>query len=142
MLRASGEVNGLEIDVEAALDRGFFGDCGVPGSAELLGFAAAVVSAAASGDRDGVQRARELLRARLGDDAVSEAAATVAAFCGLVRVADGTGIQLDDGVLAVSADLRARSGIDGFGGSANSDRATATGQRIEVELTDVAALFR
>jgi len=60
----------------------------------------------------------ELLDA-VGPDGLVEAAATIAIFSGLVRVADGTGIQLDDGVLADSADYRDRLGLNGFGGAAN-----------------------
>lgn len=56
----------------------------------------------------------------LGDDGVLEAAATVAIFAGLVRVADGTGIQLDAGALSDSADFRERLGVNEFGGAQNS----------------------
>ncbi len=104
----------------------------MPGSETLLRFAAAVLGGT------GVGSARERLVDELGQDAMWEAAGTIAAFCGLVRVADGTGIQLDDGVLAVSADLRGRSGIDGFGGAGNSGPAPAG----DFDLTDVAGLFR
>lgn len=124
-------MNGLTIDIDAVLDRSFFGECGVAGSAILLRFCAAVLS------RRRVDDARRALIDALGEDAMWEAAATVAAFCGLVRVADGTGIPLDDGVLAISADLRARTGIDRFGGALNSSPTAAT----NVELTDVAGLF-
>lgn len=65
--------------------------------------------------------AREALRQAVGDDALIEAAATIAIFNGLVRVADGTGIALDDGVLGYSADFRERLGLNEFGGAANSD---------------------
>lgn len=64
--------------------------------------------------------ARTRLESEVGTEGVWEAAATVAAFTGLVRVADGTGIQLDGGVLDASADIRARNGIDDFGGAVNS----------------------
>jgi hypothetical protein len=64
--------------------------------------------------------AREALRAQAGDDAVLEAAATIAIFAGLVRVADGTGIQLDAGVLADSSDFRDRLGLNAYGGAENS----------------------
>jgi len=125
-------VNGLDIDVAAVLDRSFSGDCGVPGSAELLRFADAVLG---GGD---IAAARAAVATALGDDAVWEAAATVAAFCGLVRVADGTGIPVDDGMLAASADLRAAHGIDGFAGATNSGPVVVT----DVDHTDVEALFR
>ena len=73
---------------------------------------------------DDQNAARVDLVAAVGSEGLREAAATVAVFNGLVRVADGTGIQLDGGVFAVSAADRARLGIDGFAGSANGGAST------------------
>ncbi len=70
------------------------------------------------GDAD---EARRAIVAALGEEALVEAAATIAIFNGLVRVADGTGIALDDGVLGYSFDFRERLGINKFGGALNSD---------------------
>lgn len=95
----------------------------MPHGAELLTFAAAAHAAAdaATGPDDpALSTAREQLRAAVGDGGLAEAAATVAAFNGLVRVADGTGIQLDAGVLHDSADFRAQLGVDRYGGAANT----------------------
>jgi hypothetical protein len=72
----------------------------------------------------------------VGAGGVLEAAATVAAFNGLVRVADGTGIQLDAGVLADSADFRSDLGIDRFAGAAST-----TTDPIAVGRSSVADLF-
>ena len=110
----SGEANGLTVDLEAVVDRDLIGDVGVPASAELLAFTNAVEL---GGD---VDAARGALADVIGADATLEAAATIAVFAGLVRVADGTGIQLDDGVFTVSADHRELLGINRFAGSANS----------------------
>ncbi len=63
---------------------------------------------------------REQLRADLGQHGLTEAAATVAIFNGLVRAADGTGIQLDERVFEVSGEFRDRLGLDNYGGAANS----------------------
>lgn len=60
---------------------------------------------------------------RVGPAAAAQAAATVSAFSGLVRVADGTGIPVDDGLAAVSVDLRGDLGLGSFGGAANSPEA-------------------
>lgn len=56
----------------------------------------------------------------MGPEAAGHAAATVSAFSGLVRVADATGIPIDDGLAAVSISARAELGIDGYSGAANS----------------------
>ncbi len=84
-----------------------------------------------------VLAAKRALESSVGTEGLWEAAATVAAFTGLVRVADGTGIQLDDGVLGASVDIRARSGIDGFAGAANSASALPR----SVEFSNVHDLF-
>lgn len=111
----SGEANGLTVDLAGATDRTFVGDVGVPASAELLAFTNAVQL----GDSN-VDETREALAAVIGDEAALEAAAIVAIFNGLVRVADGTGIKLDEGVFAASADVREELGFNEFAGAANS----------------------
>ena len=65
-----------------------------------------------------------------------EAAATIAIFNGLVRVADGTGIQLDAGVLADSADFRAAYGVDDYAGAANTETVP-----VAVDRSSVSDLF-
>jgi hypothetical protein len=111
----SSQALGLDVDYDRVLDRNFLGDVGVPHSSELLTFTNAVQI----GEPD-LTTARTRLTRSVGDIGVLEAAATIAVFNGLVRVADGTGIQLDDGVLAVSAQDRAQLGIDRFAGHANT----------------------
>ncbi len=110
----SGDVNELEVDIEAVLDPSRIGDFGVPAGEQLLRFVNAVEQS--SGDSP----ARSELAERVGRPAFVEAAATIAIFNGLVRVADGTGIALDDGILGFSADIRERSGINDFSGAGNS----------------------
>lgn len=44
-----------------------------------------------------------------------------AVFHGYVRVADGTGIPVDELVVATSADLREELGINAFAGMENTD---------------------
>ena len=114
LLRVSGDANGLTIDLQAALDRDHVGDVGVPASAALLAFTNVVEL---GGDVDG---ARAALVAEVGAEAAVEAAATIAVFNGLVRIADGTGIRLDDGVFSVSSDARELFGVNRFAGAANS----------------------
>lgn len=104
----------------------------MPAGAELLRFA----TAAHQLEPAGLAAARAELVDVVGPAGLDEAAATVAIFNGLVRVADGTGIQLDAGVLADSADFRADLGVDGFAGSANT-----TTTPVEVPRSSVTDLF-
>ncbi|MEM9033599.1 MAG: hypothetical protein AAGA99_00955 [Actinomycetota bacterium] len=83
---------------------------------ELEGFAAAVARGA-----DDLTERRDDLRERLGDERFAEAAAVTAAFHGYVRVAEGTGIPVDELVVATSTELRSELGIDAYAGRANSD---------------------
>ena len=95
----------------------------------LRAFAAAVAGI------DGIDDARSALGSRLDDPALVEAAAVVAVFHGFVRVADGTGLPVDELVMATSGDLRAELGIDAFPGRANS---AASGSILPPEAFDPA----
>jgi hypothetical protein len=115
LLRASSQAAGLQVDIDAVVDPASEGDAGVDCGSLLLAFA----TSAQRQHNDLTQR-REALTSAVGEDGLTDAAATVAIFSGLVRVADGTGIQLDDGALADSADYRDRLGVNAFGGAQNS----------------------
>lgn len=54
-----------------------------------------------------------------------------------MRVADGTGIPIDDGLAAVSAPIREELALAKLGGAANSNLEGVTEQR----FTDVESLF-
>ncbi len=56
--------------------------------------------------------ARSRLEDRIGADATVDAAAVLANFFMMTRVADGTGTPLDAGSVAISEDLRAGLGLD------------------------------
>jgi hypothetical protein len=103
------------VDLAAIVDRTFIGDVGVAAGRELLAFTNAVEA----GEPDLIA-ARSALVDVVGRDGLVEAAATIAVFNGLVRVADGTGIQLDPGLDSFSQADRARLGIDAFAGVANT----------------------
>ena len=63
---------------------------------------------------------RQEVESELGQLGVIEAAATVSAFEGLNRIADATGIQLDAGLAAESADFRAILGLDAYSGASST----------------------
>ena len=101
--------------MDLIVDPEFVGDVGIEHSPELLAFTNEV-------QRRGpeLEAARQALITAVGADGLVEAAATVAVFNGLIRVADGTGIQLDAGLYDYSHAERARLGIDEFAGAANT----------------------
>jgi len=110
------------IDLDRVVDLGYVGDVGLPHGAALLAF----VNAVHLGE-PALDDARRNLVEAVGDDGLTEAAATIAVFNGLVRVADGTGIQLDAGLDEFSRDDRTRLGIDRFAGAANTASAAPGG---------------
>ncbi|MGI9324990.1 MAG: hypothetical protein ACR2PZ_07210 [Pseudomonadales bacterium] len=83
----------------------------IEGSNELLAFAEAAVT----GDEDLPAR-RNAVIDRLGAEAMVEAAAVIGNFERMTRIADGTGIPLDDTMAAMSTDIRAELGINDFSG--------------------------
>ena len=115
LLSVSSERAGLEVDLDVAIDATRSGDAGIPAGAELLAFASA-----ANRRSPDLPAARDALKAVVGPAGLREAAGTVAIFNGLVRVADGTGIQLDPAMLTSTVETRKVLGIDSFGGAANS----------------------
>lgn len=56
--------------------------------------------------------AREALREALGPAALADAAAIVASFNAVVKIADGTGIPLEDFKAASTEDLRVALGLE------------------------------
>jgi len=78
--------------------------------AELLAFA----DAAIVGRAEEVAHARDAVEAGLGREATIDAAAVIAGFDAITRVADGTGIPLEPPKAEATADWRARLGIDDY----------------------------
>lgn len=127
----SSDAAGIDVNLDATVGR----DTGRSGLADgdlLIGFTEAVVRRG-----EDVAALRQELVDRIGPDAAGHTVATISAFSGLVRVADGTGIPIDDGLAAVSAETRSSLALDSLGGAANSklDEVTAS------EFDSVNALF-
>jgi hypothetical protein len=76
----------------------------------LIEFAEAVLSE----DDSALMRARDALVKELGRSGLADAAAVVGLFNAIDRVADATGIPLEDEKAAASADFRAALGLDRF----------------------------
>ena len=108
-LRASGQQTGNDYGLAAALGDDA-GDGGVPAGRQLLEFAEAVLD----DDAGRLTAARTACREAVGDDGLVDAAAVAAQFNAIVRIADATGMYLDDAVLEDTASVRAELGIDEF----------------------------
>ncbi len=94
-------------------------DGGVAHGAKLVSFTDAVM-----GDDDTLlDRERAALRAVLDDAAFVDTCATVGAFNVVDRVADATGIPLDDNLAKMSAEVRDELGLARFASSANTPAA-------------------
>ncbi len=86
------------------------GDGGIPHS-ELLGrFAEAAIGP----DAEALAAIRAELVSALGNDVLVDASAIVATFNAIDRVADATGIPIDEARIAVTEDLREQLGINAF----------------------------
>ena len=107
MLRGSGRHSGTDYRFEGVVE-GNDGS-GVVHEAELLAIADAAVGV--GGD---LAAARSALIARIGPEAMIDAAAVIAGFDAITRVADGTGIPLEPPKAEASADWRASLGIDAY----------------------------
>jgi len=110
MLRASIEYHGRDGDLRALTEGSKIGDAGIPHGERLVAFAEAAVA----GDSAQLATARDELRAALGPEGVVDAAGVIGNFQRMVRIADGTGIQIDGAVRALSEDFRADIGLEEF----------------------------
>ena len=107
MLRGSGRHSGTDYGLAGIVDGN--GGSGVAHEAELLAFADAAVGA-----DEALTEARAAVVVRLGEEAMADAAAVIAGFDAITRVADGSGIPLEPPKAAATADWRASLGIDAF----------------------------
>lgn len=107
LLRASGQHAGEQLEVGAALE-GSGEAAGVAHGALLVEYGEAMLR----GDAARQDRAREAVFAVLGAEALVDAAAVVASFNAVVKLADGAGIPLEDFKSEATADLREALGLE------------------------------
>ena len=109
LLRASGLTQDKAYDLTAVTGGGA-GDAGVPSGGLLIEFAEAVL-----GEDDArLARARAELGAAVGAAGLVDAAGVVGLFNAIDRIADATGIPLEEQKAQASADFRAALGLDRF----------------------------
>lgn len=107
MLRASSEATEAEVDAASAVQ----GEAaGVPHGPLLVAF----VEAVTSGDEDAADAARLQLAEATGPEAVVDAAAVLANFEMMTRVADSTGAIVAPRWIESSVAEREALGADGF----------------------------
>lgn len=104
------------MDLGAAL-AGDGANAGVPLAAELLEFGEAMLD----DDRDRQARARAAVYGALGATGLVDAAAIVASFNAVVKIADATGIPLEPEKAAATEELRAALGLERFNRNAAPD---------------------
>lgn len=96
-----------DYDLRAATAGGADG-AGVPNGELLVRFAEAVLGT----DPVALAQVRQELRDTLGEAVLSDVAATVASFDAVVKLADGSGIPLEEYKEEATRDFRADLGID------------------------------
>ncbi len=109
LLRASGEHTGDAYDFQSvngeAVDRS-----GVPHADLLIDYAEAVTG----DDPDRLIRARTAIAETLGPAALVDSAGVAAIFQAVVRIADATGIPLEEYKAEITEDVREELGINDF----------------------------
>ena len=108
LLRASGERDETAYELSAVTNG--HGDSGVPHSDTIR----ALTEATVANRWDELVDLRESAAAILGEQAMVDVLTVAAAFNGITRVADATGIPLDANVVPATEELRAAVGIDRF----------------------------
>jgi alkylhydroperoxidase family enzyme len=105
----SGQQNGKTYDLRAVIGQDDL-ESGIPASVALSRFAKAIC------ENDGVSIAacRAEVADQLGEAAMLDAAATIAAFNAFPRVADATGIPLEEMKVEPTAGIRADLGLEAF----------------------------
>ena len=107
LLRGSGEHTGDDYDLTAIVAEGVEGG-GVAAGAALAAYADAFFT-----DGSEFAAAREGLEREVGAQATVDAAAVLAIFNAVVRIADSTGIPLEETKARVSVDIRDALGLEG-----------------------------
>ena len=118
MLRVSAKLAGDTVDLTALTGACEGKDAGVKHGALLLAFAEAVMSR----DSATLTMARDALEQASSAGIVIEAAGVAANFQRMVRIADATGIPVDDMTSELGTTIREELGLYAFESAANSVR--------------------
>ena len=114
LLRASGESTGNHYDVKSvSID-------GTPSGVEHGETLSRFAEAALGDDSFALEAARTALRDARGPEAVVDAAAVIATFSKMDRIADATGIPLDGPLALMTEELRDEIGLGRFASAENT----------------------
>ena len=119
LLRASGAATGETYNLDVVTTGTATATSHVPNGETLVAFAEAVVGE----DETALAVARQRVLNDLGAAALVDAAAIAANFERMVRIADSTGIPLDDSVYERTEDERAALRLEQFGSAASTRKA-------------------
>lgn len=111
----SSQAAGTEVDLRA-VNGGAKSSAGVEHGERLLAFTEAVMA----DDEEALVREREALRTVLSPEAFVDTAAVIGSFNVVDRIADSTGIPLDDMLQAASGAVREELDLARFASSANT----------------------
>jgi len=117
LLRASSKLEGTEVDLSALTANEIKATSGVAHSDVLIAFADAIVAA----NDQVLQHTRHSVLEAMGAEAVVDAAGVVSNFERMVRIADSTGILLDDRMARASQDVREALDLERFRAFKESD---------------------
>ncbi|MCH1555351.1 MAG: hypothetical protein L7T26_03890 [Pseudomonadales bacterium] len=116
MLRASAQATDTHIDLDALLGNESAANLGIPHGQALLAFAEAFMS----GDQHLLASARHSLLEASSPELVVEAAGVAANFQRMVRIADATGIPVDDMSAPGGIAIREALGLAAFASAQHS----------------------
>jgi len=116
LLRASGEQEKRDYDLSAVTSES--GDGGVTDGQWLR----LLTEQTIRGDWTSLTQTRQQASRAIGSEQCVDVLTVAAAFNGITRVADATGIPLDHNTVDATASLRAGVGIDSFHYTAKSSR--------------------
>jgi hypothetical protein len=114
LLRASGQHRGVDYDLRAVVDPQV--DSGVAHGSALLAFAEAAIG----DDANRLAEARAAVEREAGASAMVEAAAVIGNFSMMDRIANGTGIAMDEMVERVTRPLREELGLNHYPSARNT----------------------
>ena len=110
LLSLSGEQSDTTFSLSDITSESIEGGAGVHGGEALLAF----VAAAHGDDANRLDAARRDVIHTLGEAAMFDAAAVIGNFTMMTRIADSTGTPLDEGSVAMSAQIREAMGVNAY----------------------------